>query len=78
MEDLIEYMDNKINNKTNKLKMFINVGHDFTVCPIQYFMHEAFYVEYSICDFSCNIYFELHKEKDYNQKRYIYYKILCW
>ena len=68
MEDLIEYMDNKINNKTNKLKMVINIGHDFTVCPMQIFMHEAFDVEYSICGFSCNIYIELHKEKDYNQK----------
>ena len=68
MEDLIEYMDNKINNKTNKLKMIIDLGHDFIVCPMQVFMHQAFNVEYTVCYFSCNLYFELHKEKDNNEK----------
>ena len=69
MEDLIEYMDNKINNKT-KLKMIIDVGHDVTVGPMQLFMHEAFNTNYTACFFSCNIYFELHKEKDNNEYKY--------
>ena len=68
MEDLINYFDNKINNKNSKLKMVIDVGHDFTVGPIQLFIHEVFNTEYSVCFFSCNIYFELHKEQDKNNK----------
>ena len=72
MSDLIEYMDNKINNKTRKLKMVIDVSHDFTVGPMQVFMHETFDVNYSVCHYSCNIYFELHKEKN-NNKKVIYF-----
>ena len=63
MEDLIEYMDNKINNRTSKLNMVIDVGHDITVGPMQLFMHETFNIDFSVCHFSCNIYFELHKDK---------------
>lgn len=70
MEDLIKYMDNKINNITDNLKMVIDLGHDVTVTPMQIFMHEAFNVEYTVCDFACNIYFELHKEQFNNKDKY--------
>ena len=72
MEDLIDYLENKINNRTSKLNMVIDVGHDYTVGPMQVFMHEAFDVDYSVCLFSCNIYFELHKDID-NNKKEIYF-----
>ena len=68
MEDLCNYFDNKINNKNSKLKMVIDVGHDFTVGPMQLFMHEVFDIQHSVCFFSCNLYFELHKEQDKNKK----------
>ena len=68
MEDLCNYLDNKINNKNSKLKMVIDVAHDFTVGSMQLFMHEVFNTEYSVCFFSCNIFFELHKEQDKNKK----------
>lgn len=72
MEDLIEYMDNKINDKQNKLKMVINLGHDFTIAPMEIFMHETFGTKYTTTLFSTNIYFELHKENDdYFVKYYI-------
>jgi len=64
MEDLIQYMDLKVNNKTNELKMVMDFGHDVTVAPMQLFMHETFGVDYTTCGFACNIYFELHYEKD--------------
>ena len=70
MEDLIKYMDNKINNITDNLKMVIDLGHDVTVTPMQIFMHEAFNVDYTVCDFACNIYFELHKEQFNNKDKY--------
>ena len=68
MEDLINYLDNKINNKKFKLKMVVDVAHDFTVGSMQIFMHEVFNTEYTVCFFSCNIYFELHKKQDKNKK----------
>ena len=61
MQDLLEYMDNKINNKTNELKMVIDLGHDVTVAPMQLFMYKAFDVDYTACFFGCNLYFELYK-----------------
>ena len=64
MKNLIEYMENKINNKTNKLKMVIDLGHDFTLAPIELFMHEVFNVKNSITYFSSNVYFELNKENN--------------
>ena len=72
MEDLIEYMDNKINNKTNKLKMVIDLGHDVTVAPMQYFMYEAFGTYYTVCNYACNIYFELYKEENNGKDNYYY------
>ena len=71
MEDLIGYFDNKINNKTSKLNMVIDLGHDFTVGPMELFMHETFDVDYSICYFSCNVYFELYKEDNNKKEVYI-------
>jgi hypothetical protein len=67
MEDLLVYMDNKINNKNNELKMILDVGHDVTVAPMQLFMYKAFDVEYTVCFFACNIYFELHRKRNRNK-----------
>ena len=36
MEDLLVYMDNKINNQTNELKMVIDFGHDVTVAQCNF------------------------------------------
>lgn len=73
MLDLIEYMENRINNK-DKLKMVIDVGHDFTIGPMELFMYETFGIDYTICYFSCNLYFELHKVQDNNKKDEYYVK----
>ena len=70
MKDLIEHMDNKINNAKNKLKMVIDLGHDFTLAPMELFMHEAFGVKYSTTFFSSNVFFELNKEKNNNKDIY--------
>jgi hypothetical protein len=76
MEDLIEYMENKIYNKTKELKMVLDFGHDVTVAPMQLFMYKAFEVDYTICSFSCNIYFELHKKiKENKEKFYVRYYV---
>ena len=77
MEDLLEYLDNKINNKTNELKMVIDFGHDVTVSPMQLFMYKAFDVDYTVCTFACNIYFELHKKinKENQEKYYVRYYV---
>jgi hypothetical protein len=72
MEDLIDYMENKINNKTNNLKMVIDFGHDVTVGPMQLFMYKAFNIHYTVCAFACNIFFELHKKLNkQNQEMYM-------
>ena len=71
MKDLIEYFENKINNK-NKINIVIDLGHDITVGSMQNFMHQVFGVEYYNCQFACNLFFELHKDKD---KYYIKYFI---
>ena len=76
MEDLIEYMENKIYNKTKELTMVLDFGHDVTVAPMQLFMYKAFEVDYTICSFSCNIYFELHKKiKENKEKFYVRYYV---
>ena len=71
MEDLITYMDKKIHDENYKIKMVLDFGHDVTVGPMQLFMFQAFDVDYTVCSFSCNIFFELHKKlsKD-NKERY--------
>ena len=77
MEDLIKYMDDKINKIENELKMVIDLGHDVTVAPMQLFMYKAFDVDYTVCSFACNIYFELHKKinKDKKEKYYVRYYV---
>lgn len=77
MEDLLEYMDNIINNKTNELKMVIDLGNDVTVCPMQIFMYKAFDVDYTACSFASNIYFELHRKinKEKQEKYYVRYYV---
>ena len=71
MEDLITYMDKKINDENYKIKMILDFGHDVTVAPMQLFMFQAFDVDYTVCSFSCNIFFELHKQiNNENKERY--------
>ena len=72
MEDLITYMDKKINDKNYKIKMVLDFGHDVTVAPMQLFMFQAFDVDYTVCSFSCNVFFELHKEINNENKERFY------
>ena len=75
MGDLISYMDQIINNENYTIKMVLDFGHDVTVAPMQLFMYQAFDVDYTVCAFSCNIYFELHKKlsKDNKERYYVRY-----
>ena len=77
MEDLINYMDKKINDKNYPVKMVLDFGHDVTTAPMQLFMFQAFDVDYTLCSFSCNIYFELHKKinKDNKERYYVRYYV---
>ena len=70
-------MDKIINNKTNELKMVLDFGHDITVAPMQLFMYKAFDIDYTVCSFFCNIYFELYKKINKNkiEKYYIRYYV---
>ena len=70
MQDLISYMDKKINDANYKIKMILDFGHDVTVAPMQLFMYQAFNVDYTVCSFGCNIFFELHKKLENNNKSY--------
>ena len=64
MRDLINYMDNIINNKSESPKMVIHGGHDNTLNCVQYFMKSAFQIPIKYIPFSSNVYFELHKENE--------------
>lgn len=77
MEDLITYMDKKIKDENYKIKMVLDFGHDVTVGPMQLFMYQAFNVDYTVCSFSCNIFFELTKKeyKDNKSKFYVKYLV---
>ena len=66
MEEIIYYMDNIIQNKSETPKMIIHGGHDTTINCIQYFMHYAFQIPIAYIPFAANIYFELHKNESYN------------
>ena len=72
MQDLITNIDKKINDKNYKIKMILDFGHDVTVGPMQLFMYQAFNVDYTVCSFGCNIFFELHK-KFFNDKKENYF-----
>ena len=78
MKDIINYFDNTIdydkNKKKNKeIKMIIDLGHDVTVNSIHVFMNKAFNVNFTYCNFACNIYFELYKIKNDNKYIVKYY-----
>ena len=75
MRDIINYMENIINNKTNTPKMVIHGGHDNTINYFQYFMHNVFNFSLSFIPFASSVYFELHKNgttKDDYYVEYIY------
>jgi len=72
MEDLIEYMENKINKK-NEISMVIDIGHDVTLGSMEFLMHQIFDVDYSFTYFASNVIFELHKNKDKDEYNVYYY-----
>ena len=72
MEDLIEYLENKINKK-NKINMVIDIGHERTLGSIEFSMHQIFGVDYSITYFASNAIFELHKNNDKDRYDVLYY-----
>ena len=71
MEDLIVYMENKIKN--NKMNMVIDFGDDITEGSMEYFMHLVFNVDYTLCHYGSNLFFELHKnnKNEYYVEYYI-------
>ena len=72
MEEIINYMDNIIQKKTETPKMVIHGGHDTTINCIQYFMHYAFQIPITYIPFAANIYFELHKNESNNNYYVVY------
>ena len=75
MSDLINYMEKKIKDE-NKItysepKMVIQGGHDTTINTIQFFMQKSFGIPLRYIKFGANIYFELHKEENNNENKYI-------
>ena len=75
MKEIINYMDNIINNKSQTPKMVMQGGHDTTISYIQYFMKHVFNIPIQYISFASNIYFELHKNKSESEldKYYIEY-----
>ena len=75
MEDLIQYMESKINKKI-EINMVIDIGHDVTLGSMEFLMHQIFDVDYSFTYFASNVIFELHKTKNENKDGYnVYYYI---
>ena len=73
MKDIINYMDNIIQNKSQAPKMVIQGGHDNTISYFQFFMQYVFNISIQYVPFASNIYFELHKNKSESDKYYIEY-----
>ena len=75
IKDIINYMDNIINNKSQTPKMVMQGGHDDTISYFQYFMKHVFNIPIQYISFASNIYFELHKNKSESEldKYYIEY-----
>ena len=73
MKDIINYMDNIIQNKSQAPKMVIQGGHDNTISYFQFFMQYVFNISIKYVPFASNIYFELHKNKSESDKYYIEY-----
>ena len=72
MKDIINYMDDIIQNKSQTPKMIIHEGHDTTINCIQYFMHYTFQIPITYIPFAANIFFELHKNES-NNNYYVEY-----
>ena len=73
MKDLINYMDDIIQNKSQAPKMVMQGGHDNTISYFQYFMKHVFGIPIQYVPFASNIYFELHKNESESDKYYIEY-----
>ena len=76
MNEIMTYFDSAIEasekKRKNNIKMLIDVGHDVTVNNFHILMNKAFNVNYTFCNFACNIYFELYKINK-GRKYVIYY-----
>ena len=66
MEDLIEYIDNKIYKKSN-INIVIDLGHDRTLGSMEFLMHQIFNVNYYFTHFASNVIFELEEINDENK-----------
>ena len=73
MREIINYMDNIINNKSQAPKMVMYGGHDDTISYFQYFMKHVFNIPIQYIPFASNIYYELHKNKFESNKYYVEY-----
>lgn len=78
MQDLLVYMENRINHKDEITyqapKMVMDCGHDTTVGPIARYMSSAFNIPYhEYCEFACNVYFELYYQPDNSTKYSVSY-----
>lgn len=72
MKEIISYMNDIIQNKSQAPKMIIHGGHDTTINYIQYFMHYTFQIPITYIPFAANIFFELHKNAS-NKNFYVEY-----
>ena len=72
MKEIISYMNDIIQNKSQAPKMIIHGGHDTTINYIQYFMHYTFQIPITYIPFAANIFFELHKNES-NKNFYVEY-----
>ena len=75
MKEIINYMDDIINNKSQAPKMVMQGGHDTTISYFQYFMKHVFNISIQYISFASNIYFELHKNisESESDKYYVEY-----
>jgi len=73
MNEIINYMDNIIQKKSQTPKMIIHGGHDTTINYFQYFMQYVFKIPIQYIPFSSNIYFELHKNESKSDNYYVEY-----
>ena len=75
MKEILNYMDNIIQKKSQSPKMVIHGGHDSTISYFQYFMQYVFKIPIQYIPFASNIYFELHKNEteDESPQYYVEY-----
>lgn len=70
MKEIINYMDNIIQKKSQAPKMIMHGGHDTTISYFQYFIQHVFQIPIQYIPFSSNIYFELNKTESESEDKY--------